>query len=162
MFNNEFVCPDGHSFNANAKIRARCPECGKSARRTYATKEPTPITTDAGVDTGSASVPPSAPVSTSPEPEPTGITLIRKGKPRGIMATKKPAATPAAKTKKTVTKTKSVSGLVTTKTAAAGTKKKPVMPRVVKRPPRTAIARHIAGGRKSYADEMIEQYGIRR
>lgn len=40
----EFTCPDGHNFSAVAKIRARCPECGKMSRRIYQSKEPTKVT----------------------------------------------------------------------------------------------------------------------
>ena len=36
---NSFTCPNGHKFQANAKIRARCPECGSMARRAFGTKE---------------------------------------------------------------------------------------------------------------------------
>jgi len=31
----DFTCSNGHSFKANAKIRARCPECGITARRNF-------------------------------------------------------------------------------------------------------------------------------
>jgi hypothetical protein len=167
MYNNEFICPDKHAFSANAKIRARCPECGKMARRTYVPKEvPTPVLAD-GVE------PATSPEITPPEPTTNGLQLIRRGRPKGIMVAKK--TTPAKdangrfvsskkptsdKSKKPVTKTSNQ--LVSRKTVSAGTKKKPTMPKVVKRPPRTAIARHIAGGKVSYADQMIGSYGIRR
>lgn len=31
----DFTCPDGHKFKAIAKLRARCPDCGKMARRNF-------------------------------------------------------------------------------------------------------------------------------
>lgn len=159
MFNNEFSCPDGHKFTANAKIRARCPECGKQSRRTYA-----PKTTDP--ETPAAEPVSTEPVESKPPEQEGGITLIRRGRPKALMpkrATPPKDASGKFVSAKTATKTaEKTTGIVTKKTLAAGSKKKPVMPRVVKRPPRTAIARHIAGGRKSYADEMIETYGFRR
>lgn len=50
---NSFTCPSGHTFNAVAKLRARCPDCGLMARREFSTSSsqatelkttPTPIT----------------------------------------------------------------------------------------------------------------------
>lgn len=32
---NDFTCPNGHPFKAIAKLRARCPECGVMARRSF-------------------------------------------------------------------------------------------------------------------------------
>lgn len=32
---NQFECPDGHKFSADATHRAFCPVCGKSAKRIY-------------------------------------------------------------------------------------------------------------------------------
>lgn len=37
---NEFTCPDGHKFNAIAKLRARCTECGKMSRRQFTSQNP--------------------------------------------------------------------------------------------------------------------------
>lgn len=34
---NSFTCPSGHTFNAVAKLRARCPDCGLMARREFGT-----------------------------------------------------------------------------------------------------------------------------
>jgi len=31
----DFTCPNGHKFSAIAKLRARCPECGITARRDF-------------------------------------------------------------------------------------------------------------------------------
>lgn len=167
MYNNEFICPEQHKFSANAKIRARCPECGKMGRRTYAPKEvPTPDGVVAGVVE-----PVITPVTTPPETN--GLQLIRRGRPKAsVMPTKKTTPLKDANgrfmksaktaTKKTVVPVKKSTQLVTRKTVSAGTKKKPTMPKVVKRPPRTAVARHVAGAKVSYADQMIGNYGIRR
>lgn len=39
-----FTCPQGHKFDAVAKLRARCPECGQTARRNFSiqSEPPTP------------------------------------------------------------------------------------------------------------------------
>lgn len=38
-----FTCPNGHSFNAVAKLRARCPECGAGTRRNFSVIPTKPI-----------------------------------------------------------------------------------------------------------------------
>ena len=167
-YDNEFTCVNGHTFRANAKLHARCPDCGKLTKRTYTAKvEPA---SPEVVETGS--VPSALPVST-PSNDDGGLKLIRRGKPRSIMAAKKKTpprvngrfvSTKKKPTVKKPTVKKPTTQLVTKRTVSAGTKKKPTMPKVTRKPPRTAVARHVqqGGGKKSYADEMIESYGFRR
>ncbi len=159
MFNNEFTCPDGHTFKANAKLRARCNECGKMARRAYNQAAPSPDPVVTGGE-----VPPEPPVTTASNDG--GLKLIRRGKPKVMPKKTTPPRVNGrfVSVKKKATVKKPTTQLVTKKTVSAGTKKKPTMPRVTKKPPRTAVARHVAGGggKQSYADEMINNYGFRR
>ena len=39
---NQFECPDGHKFSADATHRAFCPTCGKSAKRIFLAGETPP------------------------------------------------------------------------------------------------------------------------
>lgn len=165
-YDNEFTCPEGHTFRANAKLHARCSECGKMARRAFATKET--ITTPEVVETGDASSS-VTPASTTKE-DSGGLQLIRRGKPKKVVSVATKKTLPKRVngrfvSSKTPTTVKKTTQLVTKKTVSAGTKKKPTMPRVTKKPPRTAVARHVGGGgskKLSYADEMMQNYGIRR
>jgi hypothetical protein len=165
-YDYEFKCPDGHSFNANAKVRARCPDCGKIGRRTYAPKlAETEITSSLPAGEGGSS-------STAElEPPKPVVKLLRRGKPKAntVMAVKKTTPPkgkdgkflPRKKTGKTYTAAKkSTSALGTNKLVKKTVvpKGKNAMPKVKRPPNRTAIARHIAAP-KSYTDEMIERYG---
>lgn len=162
IYDNEFTCPSGHTFNANAKIRARCPECGKMARR-FTSKSTTKVVDDTKPsDTDEKPVVDTKPV----EDKPRKLEVVRVGKPR-IMAAK-----PTVAKKKKVTLAKDARGrfLPKAKSVAKKVVKKPslvktvkvnaknVTPKVKRPPSRTAIARHIAAP-KSYIDEMIERYG---
>lgn len=157
LYDNEFNCSDGHTFRANAKLRARCPECGKMARRTYVkVEQPTSSGTE-----GNTPLP-----SVLPKEDDNGVKLLRRGKPRTIMVAKKTTPSkgkngrflPKSNKKSFKAIKKEPTQLVTKRTVTT----KKAMPKVTRRPPRTAIARHIDGGQKSYADSMIEQYGYRR
>ena len=45
LLETSFTCPNGHTFTANAKLRARCPECLVMAKRPMGVKakEPEPV-----------------------------------------------------------------------------------------------------------------------
>lgn len=164
IYDNEFNCPDGHIFKANAKIRARCPDCGKMARRTY-TKEPITTPSPDGVAGGDS---PALPLATPKEEDRNKVKLIRQGRfsmakrstpPKDangrFISSKK--LTPAKKTaKKKVTVPVTKKNTLVSKTRITNPK---VTPKVRKAPARTAVARHIngGGGQKSYADEMMER-----
>lgn len=163
MFNNEFVCSDGHTFNANAKSRSRCPECGKPSRRVFAKEPANPSESVTGGDSAPVASPP---VNTT-EPVKETIKLIRKGKPR-VSTMPKRTTPPKGKdgkflsSKKAASVKTSTNKLVKRHTVSASTKK-PAMPKVRRPPKKTAIARHIAPEKnQSYADMMMEQYGIGR
>ena len=42
VLSTPFTCPNGHSFTANAKLRARCPECGLATRKSFTSTPPVP------------------------------------------------------------------------------------------------------------------------
>src|ERR1035437_6269712 len=81
IMENTCHCSNGHTFEANAKLRRRCPECGVSTKRSFDVK---PLVEKV-----------EAVLEAKPKPvEVTKVTpgpvLIRQGRPR--MAAKKPVA----------------------------------------------------------------------
>ena len=139
-----FTCPNGHAFTANAKLRTRCPDCGVMARRNFEPdtkpkEDPKPVidgTTD------------KKPVAVK------GPVLLRQGRVMPTRKTAKPAAPAkkptAAPKKRTVTKASG--GLLKSHpTAPKGT-----VPRITKRPPRTAVARHVESGEKKPFWERVK------
>lgn len=78
-----FTCPKGHSFTANAKLRARCPECGTMARKSFNSSKGEPP--DPAEPPPSNRIDPVA-VGTEPddiEPEPIkSVQVIRRGRQR--------------------------------------------------------------------------------
>lgn len=152
ILNNAFTCSNGHSFEANAKIRARCPECGVTARRDFKV----------------------AKLEVKPEVKPEAKLeskvsvkkpiLLQQGRPR-IMpktshtGTKKPVVKkPTVKPKLLPTKSAS-SGLIKTKRITT----RGTMPTITKRPIKTAPARGIRehGSRtRPYWQDVAEKFGI--
>lgn len=159
ILQTEFSCPNGHSFTANAKLRARCPTCGAMARVDFTAAKPKPATEQ---HNGSIKEP----------------VLLKQGKamPRRVTKTVSKAKTVAKKaTPKGVDRAatragasnmgsaaKPASGLLKTHTGLA----KGTTPKVTGKPPKTAIARHIEGkgsrGIMSYVDTMMERAGFGR
>lgn len=73
-----FTCPNGHSFTANAKLRARCPECGTMARKSFGSiKDPKPEPHEEP-ETDPQENPPKEPVKES-KPQ---IKVLRQGRTR--------------------------------------------------------------------------------
>ncbi len=160
MFDNEFACPKGHKFRANAKLRARCPEHGLLARRGFEERtitEPEPVVTDG---------------ESTETPEPKKPVLLRQGRPRLMV---KKASTPVPKkavknVAKAVTAKKKASARSVTKPTgkvSAGIVKTHrivgrVTPSVSRKPKRTAIARHIKlPSQRSFTDSVMERFGPR-
>ena len=145
---NQFRCTNGHSFEANAKLRTRCPECGVSTKRSF--EKPTePITP---VEPPK----PAEPTVVAPKLK-TGPVLVRQGRPR--MATKKPVSKPVVKKPPTrLVGAKVSAGLVKSHTI----KTRGVMPTIKKRPVRTAVARGIKGHEQitPYWRQVADKYGI--
>ena len=159
ILDNSFTCTNGHSFTANAKVRARCPQCGALTRRDFTVFTPKE---------------PKEPKTTEARKEPL---LVREGRPR-IVSPKGPTKGVPRSTDKQVTLKKSV----TTKKA---TTRKPVKslakplgktasgivkvsriatkgqsPQVTRKPKRTAIARHIRVPQKeSFMDSVVRRFG---
>jgi hypothetical protein len=149
---SSFTCPNKHSFEANAKLRARCPECGVLARRDFTPKtEPDPKLEPI------KQTEPKKPILKKP-------VLLRQGRPRmPVKRMIKPHAT-QTKTKATVkskprpTVTKVAAGLVTTHTVKA----RGVRPTIKRRPVKTAIARGIKGHEqvKPFWHGVADKYGF--
>ena len=153
-----FTCPNGHSFTANAKLRATCPDCGAMARKSFTPKtekKPEPVIAKKDVTQGRK----------------TGTAvLLRRGRPRMALKPKEEPVVPkrsvASKTKTTRKVIASSKAKVTKSTGprvAAGIVKThrlkgTVTPRVNRPPKRTAIARHIAQP-TSFFDSVIQRYG---
>lgn len=165
IYNTEFSCPDGHAFKANAKLRARCPQCGKMSRRAFTTKEE-PVGDNSALATGGESTPvPEPPVAPTRK-----VELIRRGKPKIMVKRTAPPKGKdgkflSSKKRSSITTGKSTNSGLVKKHTVVSKGKKPVMPKVTGKPPRTAVARHVSGGDNknvSYADRMMNDYGFRR
>lgn len=157
VLDNAFKCRNGHSFNANAKIRARCPECGELTKRSF-TVDPPKLVDDTKPKEKHEPLVRKAPL------------LVREGRPRLVPT--KPAASktitkkapakkaPVAK-KRAIVKTpvkalgKTVSGIVKThKITRVAT------PKVTGKPKRTAVARHVRVPQKeSLIDSVMRRFG---
>lgn len=158
ILDNEFTCPNNHVFKANAKIRARCPQCGQMAKRDFLPVKPSDDT---------------KPVVKSKQPIKQTV-LLRAGRPR--MAVRKPKPKVAPKTKTVAHKTKPALKSVARKLAPVKPtrasnglvkthhlKTRGTMPKVKRPPSKTAVARHIndQAPRRygSYMDEVVDRYG---
>lgn len=156
ILDNSFVCTNGHKFNANAKVRARCPECGTLTRRDFTADPP--------------DIKPKKAAKPTAHGNPIKHTImLRQGKPR--MARPKVKA-PIKTEPKTVARkpvprvvkkpvAKIAGGLVKTQ-RITGT----ALPSIKRKPAKTAVARHVEGrssrSNTSYADEMVNRFGFRR
>lgn len=154
---NSFKCQNGHEFEANAKLRTRCPECGVMTKRSFAQKvekpEPPP-----------AKEPEPEPQKTEPEPapepkktEPPKPVLIRQGKTR-MPAAKKPI--PPKQNPLDGSKARVAAGLVKKQTVRT----KGVHPTVSKQPKKTARAgQGSTAGRehvRPFWHDVADKYGI--
>lgn len=161
MLDNAFTCSNGHSFRANAKIRARCPECGASTKRDFkAATEPKPKVAEP--TDGDKTVVTEVVAAVVPKP-----VLLKQGKPRP-MPVKKPAVA-AAKTKPKTAKSnligspKVASGLVKARRITS----RGTMPVVKARPIKTAPARTVkehgsSRGTRPFWHDVADKYGIGR
>lgn len=155
---NTFKCSNGHSFEANAKLRTRCPECGVMTKRSFVAALP-------------ATDPKPEPVikeeSLKPEPkvepviktEPKKPVLIRRGRERMVTRTKAPVKhEKPLPPKKTLVGSKVAGGLVRTKTVRT----RGTLPRITGKPKKTAVARTVAGHeeRKPFWHSVADKYGI--
>jgi hypothetical protein len=149
---NQFHCPNGHSFEANAKLRARCPECGASTKRGFDAKPPVvepPKVEPTVVE---------PPTVVAPKPE-SKLKLVRQGRPR-IMAAKHkaPAKTPAKPKKPGIIGNKASGGLVAKKRiTTVGAR-----PQITRKPLKTAVARTIKTREVAtpYWHGVAQKYGL--
>lgn len=148
---NQFKCSNGHSFEANAKLRTRCPECGVMTKRSFsiaaiAAALPDGIEEESKVEVKSVVHKPT-----------TGPVLIRQGRPR--MAAKKPAPKKTvAPLKRGPIGSKVAAGLVSTTTI----KKRGVLPTIKRKPVKTAPARGVVGHEnvKPYWHDVADKFGF--
>lgn len=162
---NQFKCSNGHTFEANAKLRTRCPSCGVMTKRSFGVLPEVP-----------KEAPPEEPKS---EPKHTikHPVLIRQGRPRmphkkvvaaikeepKAMSKKatKPKVMPKKATKpkgRTLLNSRVSAGIVKTHTVKA----RGVMPTIKRHPVKTAIARSIKihDQKPSFQDEVIRKFGF--
>ena len=148
ILDTSFTCPNGHPFKANAKVRARCPQCGALAKRNFS-------------DTPPSDLKPDDPPSDDNEPKLKNKKpiLVRQGRPRSMPP--KPVAKNKSPEKK-ITIKKPVKSLGRTASGIVKTHRvtKIQTPKVTRPPKRTAIARHIQTPRKeSVIDSVMRRYG---
>jgi len=152
---NQFKCSNGHSFEANAKLRTRCPECGVMTKRSFGAPV---VKTEPEVKPEPIVKPDDKP---EVKPDPKKPVLVRQGRPR-MTATHKTPAKPKAKPlppKKTLVGSKVAGGLVKTHTV----KTRGSMPTIQGKPRRTAPARGSVGGhevKKPYWHGVADKFGF--
>ena len=162
---NSFTCSNGHTYEANAKLRARCPSCGVMAKRSFHKVEPPKV--DPPKEEPPKEEPPkeeppkeALPQEDPPKPEPRKPVLVRRGRER-MPAPKKPT-TPKQKAlppKRVISKDKVSAGLVGKKRITT----RGVTPTVTGRPKRTAVARGSVRGheeRKPFWHSVADKYGL--
>ena len=149
---SKFTCSNGHSFEANAKLRARCPECGVMTRRNFSEKQVVtpPVESPPPKEDKEGDAKVESPKSEAPKKT---AVLIRQGRPRVMKQT--PAKTSPAPKKLS---TRASSGLV----KSTKVKTKGVIPVIKRRPVKTAVARGIKGHevKRKYWEEVAEKYGF--
>lgn len=151
MLDTPFTCPNGHAFRANAKLRARCPTCGATAKRDFKAPEPEPTKEPVVAKTE------------EPKPEPKVVVkkpvLLKQGRPR--LMPRKPAVVAKRPVKPSLVNSKVASGLVKSrKIKARGT-----MPTIKARPIKTAPARGVtehgsSRGTRPFWHDVADKYGI--
>lgn len=152
-----FKCSNGHSFEANAKLRTRCPECGVMTKRSFV---PATVTKPEEPKPEIPKPEPKSELKTEPvvKTEPQRPVLIRKGRERMPTRTTKPKEKPLP-AKKTLVGSKVAGGLVSTKTVRT----RGVVPGIKGRPKKTAVARGSVAGhetRKPFWHGVAEKFGI--
>lgn len=159
ILDNAFTCSNGHSFTANAKIRARCPECGVTARRNFVKAEAKPeakITVPTGTGKVEAKVEPKVVVKKP--------ILLKQGRPRVVMTKQVPARHHVGRPKPKLMGAKSprvASGLVKSRKI----KTRGTMPTIKGRPIKTAVARGIKDhgtprSSKPFWHDVADKYGF--
>lgn len=163
VMDNPFTCTNGHSFRANAKVRARCPDCGAMARRDF--KEAAkPATEGKEPET-----------KTDPNKKLEHPVILRQGKTPVVTHKPRSAAQLAndkrlSELRKQHAKPKTsrssalnprvANGLVKTRRVT-----RPSIPTVNKRPRRTAVAgqlKNFPGSKsKSFMDQVIDTFGFK-
>lgn len=152
-----FTCPNGHHFDAVAKLRARCPDCGETARRDFKPNKAVVTPVKELTDT-----------VTTPVVKKTTITtpvLIRQGRARKEALVISTPRKPPVVAKKPIVPKKPIR---TAGRVSAGLVKKHritrrgSMPVVNQRPVKTAIARGIKGHEytRPFWHEVADKYGI--
>jgi hypothetical protein len=151
---NKFKCSNGHSFEANAKLRTRCPECGSSTRRSFvAAVIPDVIPKEDPPEKEEAPK-----VEVKPVVHKAGPVLIKQGRPRMAAAKKSPPPKKPAPPKRGPIGSKVAAGLVSSTTI----KKRGVLPTIKRRPIKTAPARGVVGHTTvaPYWHSIADKYGI--
>lgn len=146
VLSSAFTCTAGHSFEANAKLRARCPECGITARRNFDPK-PTPVKID-----------PIEPKIVKVGESKKSV-LLKQGRPRLVRTTQK-KPTVSKRPVKPMVRPKVAAGLITSKRITS----KGITPIVRGKPIKTAVARTINHGSprttRPFWHEVADKFGL--
>lgn len=164
VMDNPFTCANGHNFRANAKIRARCPQCGSMARRDYKAQEASPTTEG---EKKKEHKPITEPVilrqGRTPVATPKKPVAKKPRTPAQLANDKRLAALRSGKTPASKPKTTVAHGIVNTRRIT-----KPQVPKVNQKPTRTAVAGQIKQRKvapnsskgKSFMDQVIDQFRL--
>jgi predicted nucleic acid-binding Zn-ribbon protein len=164
VMDNPFLCTNGHSFTANAKIRARCPSCGAMARRNFKEESKSSTTEEEHTEHNERHKPIEhplilrqgrTPVATAKKRSPAQLANDKR---LSEMRKKASNAKPST-TRKSAVGNRVANGLVKTQRVT-----RPSIPGVTKRPQRTAVAGQLrnlpAAKPKSFMDQVIDTFKI--
>lgn len=160
VMDNPFLCGNGHHFRANAKVRARCPECGAMSRRNF---DAAPTTEEKPTE-NKQHVPLTEPKilrqGRTRMPEKKARTPAQLANDKRLAAMHKKAAGNARPSNSSALKPRVANGLVKTRRIS-----RPVVPTVNRRPKRTAVAGQLKSlpspKSKSFMDQVIDTFGIK-
>lgn len=160
VLSNEFTCPNNHKFVANAKLRARCPECGQMARRPFGERKVVKTSdSEPGVKERLESTrtkpdkEPEEQETESDEPSPKKqVKVLRAGRTREQKVVVHHMAKPKLKSS---LKIKSANGLIKHKKVI-----RRAIPSVNLKPRGNREHKIIPGGDRPYWHDVADKYGI--
>lgn len=156
---NSFTCTNGHTFEANAKLRTRCPECGVMTKRSFIPKVELPKEEPKIEPKEEHSKIEPKEEHPKEEPPKKRPVLVRQGRPRMATKPKQPVPPAKRKIKTTIIGSKVSGGLVSKRRIKA----RGTMPTVKGRPIKTAVARGSVQGHEQtevFWHKVARKYGI--
>ena len=163
VMDNTFACANGHHFRANAKIRARCPECGAMSRRDFNSATSSSTEEKPTVKQHEPLIEPKIlrqGRTRMPEKKSRTPAQLANDKRLAAMHRKATSNANTRSSNSSALKPRVANGLVKTRKIST-----PTIPSVTRKPKRTAVAGQLKSlpspKSKSYMDKVIDTFGFR-